>query len=134
MIDRIKSLFERVGDAPVSQPQREALIDLLLWTMYVDKRLALPEGERIDQVPEELSWEAVTPFPQYLNARVARVREVLSDAQQDEALMDEIYARLGTDAMRRRAFDACADLAQVDGQVADEEARFLERVRVRFGL
>jgi hypothetical protein len=134
MIDRIKSLFGKVGDVPISQPQREAVIDLLLWTMYIDKRLALPETERIDQVPEEMAWEAVTPFPQYINTTVARVREVLSDTDRAEALLDDIYARLGTEPMRRRAFDACRDLAQVDGQMADEESQFLEHVRTRFGV
>ena len=133
-LERLRNLFGKVDAAALTQPQREALIDLLLWTMYVDRMLALSENDRIDQLPEELSWESVTPFPTYLNASFARVREVLSDEDEARKLLDDIYARLGTDAARRRAYDACLDLADIDGQVAEEERRFLEGVRMRFGL
>ncbi len=134
MLARLKGLFHKFEELSISQPQREAMLDLLLWTMYADRVLALPENERIDQLPDELSWDSVTPFPLYVSTALARVRESLADPDEAQALMDDVYARLGTEAMRRRAYDACRDLSGLDGDVSEEEAAFLERVRTRFGL
>lgn len=134
MLTRLKERLSALGRLSVTQPQREALIDLLLLTMYADRKIAVTENEQIDQVPEELSWDSVTPFPLYVNTALARIRDGLSDPQVVEALLDDIYERLGSEAMRRRAYDACNELAGADGQVAEAEARFLERIRTRFGL
>lgn len=134
MLERLKGLFGKVDEAAMTQPQREAMVDLLLWTMYADRVLSLPENERIDQMQSELSWESVTPFAQYLSTSIARVREVLTDEEKADALMDGVYARLDSDAVRRKAYEAARQLAQSDGEIAEEEALFLERVRARFAL
>lgn len=134
MLEKLKGLFGRVNGSGMTQPQREALVDLLLWTMYVDRVLALPENERIERVGSETSWDSATPFPQYLNASLARVRGILADDAKAEAFLEDIYERLGSSEMRRQAYEACRTLAQSDGEVAEEERRFLERIRERFDL
>lgn len=134
MLERLKTLFGKAGGTALTQPQREAMVDLLLWIMYADRLLAVPEHDRIDRLGTELGWTSVTPFSQYVDTTVARVREVLSDEDRAAALLEDLYARLGTDAVRRQAYDACRSLAEADGQVAEDEARLLDRIRTRFGL
>ena len=134
MFARLKGMLGFLGGSDLTQSQREAILDLLLWTMYVDRRIAVPENEQIDQLPEEFSWRSVTPFSLYVNTSLARVREVLSDPEAAETLLADVQRRLDTEATRRKAYEACNRLACADGQVAEEEARFLERIQARFGL
>ena len=47
---RVLNLFrDRAQEQQPSQPQREALIDLLVWTMFADRHVALPEQAFIAQ-------------------------------------------------------------------------------------
>lgn len=134
MLDDLRGLLNYVGRRADAQRQREAMIDLLLWTMYADKLLALPENDRIDQLADEMEWNSPTPASQYLNAAIAKIRDVLEDAEKAVVEMNSIYERLGTDEMRKDAYMACRDLAQIDGDVADEEREFLNSVKQRFNL
>lgn len=134
MLDDLRSLLNYVGRRADAQKQREAMIDMLLWTMYADKLLALPENDRIDQLTEEMEWDSPTPPSQYLKVAIAKIRDVLDDDDKAAVIMNSIYERLGTDEMRRDAYVACRDLAKVDGEVADEEVDFLNTVKQRFDL
>lgn len=134
MLDELRDLLNDIGRKADAQQQREAMIDLLLWTMYADKLLALPEADRIDEVSAEMEWESATPATQYLQVAVARIRDVLESEEKAAAEMDSIYERLGSDEMRRSAYEACLDLAKVDGEMADEELAFLNTVKQRFHL
>ena len=132
MIERFRKILRQV-DPKASRPQREALIDLLIWMMYADHVLALPEREMIDEMAETLNSDETLPLSQYLGASVGKVRRALGDDEKSEALLDDIYQRLGTDDMRHRAYEACRRLAEVDGLMAEPETAFLDRLDHRFG-
>lgn len=134
MLDHIRSLFKRIGSAADEQSQREAMVDLLVWTMYADNVLTLPENDRIDQVTEEMSWSSPMPPQQYVNIAIAKVRDAIDDPEQGETLMNDISDRLGSSKMRMHAYEACRDLAKADGEVADKEMRFLGTVKTHFGI
>lgn len=118
----------------VPQQQREAILDLFIWTMYADRHLALPENDSLDEMAGDMEWSAVTPVSQYMNHSFARIREVLDDPEKSDQLLDDIHRRLEGDHMRQTAYEMCHDLAHVDGQFADREQDFLNRVRTRFAL
>ena len=125
MIDTLRKLFEKGDETGMQQREREAMVDLLMWTMYIDKVLTLPESDKIDRLAEDLTWTSSTPVGQYINASTSRVRDALGDKDKAAALLEDIHRRLDNEEMRREAYEACCDLAQADGQVADEEAQFL---------
>lgn len=134
MLDQIRSLFKRIGSAADEQGHREAMIDLLIWTMYADNVLALPENDRIDQFTEELNWNSATPPQLYVNISIAKVRDVIDDPAKADVLLQDISDRLGSDTMRTQAYEACRDLARSDGELADEERDFLDTVKSHFGI
>ena len=51
----IDELATILAKQDVAQTQREALIDLVVWAMYVDGRIDYEENEQIDEVIEQLS-------------------------------------------------------------------------------
>ena len=134
MIDQFKGFFERIGHAADAQKQREAMIDLLIWMMYADNVLTLPENDRIDQITEEMEWDSPNRPSVYVNTSIAKIRDVLADDGKAQELLDSIDKRLGSDKMRKEAYEACRELANADGQVADEEMKLLNRVKHRFGI
>ncbi len=134
MLNELRGLLNYVGRKADAQRQREAMVDLLIWTMYADNLLALPENDRIDQLTETMEWDAPTPASQYLKRSIAKVRDAIDDEEKAELLMNGIYERLGTEDMRRSAYAACRDLARVDGEVAEEETDFLNSIKERFDI
>ena len=134
MLEQIRGLFKRIVSAADEQKQREAMVDLLIWTMYADNVLTLPENEKIDQVTEEMEWKSATPAQQYIYVSIAKVREALDDPTKAESLLDDISERLSSDEMRMQTYEACRDLASVDGEVADKEMHFLNAVKKHFQI
>ena len=134
MLEQFRRFFERIGRAADAQRQREAMIDLLIWMMYADNVLTLPENDRIDQITAEMEWEAPSRPSVYINTSISKIRDVLADEEKGRALLEEIHSRLGTDRMRKEAYEACRELARADGQLADEELQLLNTVKERFGI
>lgn len=133
-------LFSRLlgrfrSDAPeCAQPQREALLDLLVWVMFVDHHIAAPEQAQIQRAARDLAWEGYQSVDLYLDAAVRRARDALASAPTAERYLEDIAARLGDAATMTRAYQACREVAGADGEVAPAEQALLDRVRARFGL
>ena len=134
MLEQIRVLFRRIASTADEQKQREAMVDLLIWTMYADNVLTLPENEKIDQVTEEMSWNSPVPAQQYIYASIAKVREALDNSEKAESLLNDISERLQSDAVRLRTYEACRDLANVDGEMDDKELSFLNTVKTHFEI
>ena len=134
MLDQLRKRLKGMGTSAGEQSQREALLDLLLWTMYADNLIALPESEHIEQLAAELSWESPNPPVQYLNKSVSRVRDVHSNPKDAQDFLDDVFDRLRTREMRLEAFQKCRDLAGIDGQISDEENRRLDLIKHRFDI
>ncbi|MEM1202711.1 MAG: hypothetical protein AAGN66_05735 [Acidobacteriota bacterium] len=131
---RSGSAAEPDASPTLAQAQREALVDLLVWTMYVDRHLALAERDTIEGHTRDLPWDAVTPLPTFLEAAVTRARDVLEDDNLAGEYLDGISHRLGTAEARRRALVACHELIASDGRLTEGEARHVKRVERRFEL
>jgi len=138
LFDRILGLFGRhEQDQTSAQPQRAALLDLLVWTMFADRYVAIPEQAFIRERAEGLTWTSPSPVELHVDRAVRRAREVLGDVAAGATYLDEIATRLGDDATRRAAYEACQELIGVDGERSSghkAELAHLERVRRGLGL
>lgn len=134
LTETLKSQLERTHEASASQKEREAVIDLLVMTMYADRFIASAENDAIERVAEQIDGDAPLPLAQYLNASIAKVRETLGDKEQHHALLRDISERLGTDRMRTLAYQASRAVARADDEMADEEEQFLNTVRAVFEI
>jgi uncharacterized tellurite resistance protein B-like protein len=114
--------------------EREATIDLLIWTMYADNLLALPETEKLDQITQEIPWDSPTRPDQYINSAFSRVRDVVADSTLADGFLADVSRRLGSRKARTQAYELCRELAQSDGQVAERETQLLKRIRAEFGI
>lgn len=134
MIERLIRLIRERAVPAAAQPQREAMIDLLVWTMFVDRHVAGAEVERVAAEARGMAWDAPAPVDHYISKSMGRTRAVLAGERSADDYLDEIAARLGDDEARRKALAACEALATVDGAVADEERAFLARLAAHLGV
>lgn len=107
----------------LTQPQREAIIDLLLYAMYEDRRVALQEDEFIDVHAYQLGWQSGTAVETFVKVATARVRSARDTAEGKERFLNQIAARLNTAAARQTALSLCTAMLNADSkETADESA------------
>jgi hypothetical protein len=127
----IRKLFHK-SEAPndgLTQPQREAIVDLMNYCMYADNLVMLAEDRLITDTVAKFNWDSKVPFDQFVlrstdNARNARESQVYRDK-----FLRSISDRLSTDAVKAQALDLCQELFLADGARADEEDAVLQNLR-----
>ena len=127
----IRKLFhksEAVNDG-FTQPQREAIVDLLNYCMYADNLIFLAEDRLIADTVAKFNWDSKVPFDQFdvksvSNARNARESQVYRDK-----FLGSISDRLSTDAVKAQALDLCQELFLADGARSDEEDAVLQNLK-----
>ena len=127
----IRKLF-RKSEAPkdnLTQPQREAIVDLLCYCMYADNLIMLAEDRLITDTVAKFNWDSKVPFDQFDvrsigNARNARESQVYRDQ-----FLASIRDRLDTAAVKGQALDLCQELFLADGAQSDEEDVVLQHLR-----
>jgi hypothetical protein len=110
-----------------TQPQREAIVDLLLIAIYEDGRIAWQEDAMIDRQLDAFVWESGTDPHTYLNAATARVREAITTVTGRDRLLADISSRLDSAAARGKALELLAMVLDTDGRSSDE-SELLTRV------
>jgi hypothetical protein len=133
----LRHLFNRATDKPtdgLTQPQREATLDLLLLAMYADNRIALSEDEAIEAQIAMLSWESGITPESYVNASTARVRAALDGEAMKADLLADISQRLVTSEARQVAWRLCDRLLKSDKDTTDAEAAFEAEIKRTFNL
>ena len=127
----IRKLFHK-SEAPkdgLTQPQREAIVDLLNYCMYADNLIFLAEDRVITDTVAKFNWDPKVPFDQFVlrstdNARNARESLVYRDR-----FLASIRDRLGTAAVKGQALDLCQELFVADGARSDEEDAVLQNLK-----
>jgi uncharacterized tellurite resistance protein B-like protein len=127
----IRKLF-RKSEGPkdnLTQPQREAIVDLLNYCMYADNLVMLAEDRLIADTVAKFNWDSKVPFDQFdarstSNARNARESQVYRDK-----FLTSIGDRLSTDAVKAQALDLCQELFLADGVQSGEEDEVLQHLR-----
>src|SRR5262245_49224899 len=127
----IRKLFCK-SEAPkdsLTQPQREAIVDLLNYCMYADNLVFIAEDRLITDTVAKFNWDSKVPFDQFDvrsigNARNARESQVYRDQ-----FLDSIRDRLGTAAVKGKALGLCQELFVADGARFDEEDAVLQGLR-----
>src|SRR5439155_1751853 len=120
---------EAPKDDGLTQPQREAIVDLLNYCMYADNLVFLAEDRLIADTVARFNWDPKIPFDQFdaksiNNARTARESQVYRDQ-----FLAWIRDSLGTAAVKGQALDLCQELFLADGARSDEEDAVLQNLR-----
>jgi hypothetical protein len=127
----IKKLF-RKSEAPrdgLTQPQREAIVDLLNYCMYADNSVFLAEDRLIADTVAKFNWDPKIPFDQFDARSIGNARNARESQVYRDQFLASIRDRLGTAAVKGKALDLCQELLIADGARSDEEDAVLQNLR-----
>jgi hypothetical protein len=127
----MKMLLEKLRDAGLGQTQKEAIVDLCLLGMYVDKHLSLAEQDFVDDDASSLDWESGISFSGYLQRMIPQVRAA-SDPQKVTAFLENVRERLNSRDAKEKAIGELEVIFSTDG-VVSSESEFLAQVKQILG-
>ena len=88
----IRKLFHK-SEAPndgLTQPQREAIVDLLNYCMYADDLVMLAEDRLITDTVKKFNWDSKVPFDQFALRSIDNAR----NARENQGYRDQFLASL----------------------------------------
>jgi hypothetical protein len=128
----IRKLFHK-SEAPndgLTQPQREAIVDLLNYCMYADNLVMLAEDRLIADTVAKFNWDPkAAPFAQFDARSIGNARNARESQVSRDQFLASIRDRLGTAAVKGQALDLCQELFLADGARSDEEEVVLQNLR-----
>src|SRR4051794_11237075 len=98
----IRKLFHK-SEAPkdgLSQPQREAIVDLLNYCMYADNLVFLAEDRLITDTLAKFNWDAKVPFDQFDARSINNARNASESRVYRDQFLASVRDRLGTAAVK----------------------------------
>ncbi len=112
----------------MTQHQREALLDLLVLSIFVDSYLSLAEDAALHQAMEELGWEAELPRDIFFLNSMNRARQVSAS---DEKTAEYVKARAAafTDATFQQYALEQLERVLASDTIVPSESAFLNHVR-----
>jgi hypothetical protein len=127
----IGKLFHK-SEAPndgLTQPQREAIVDLLNYCMYADDFVFLAEDRFITDTVAKFNWDSKVPFDQFDVRSIGNARTARESQGYRDRFLASIRNRLGTAAVKGQALDLCHALFAADGARSDEEEAMFQNLR-----
>src|SRR5438105_14844608 len=124
----IRKLF-RKSEAPkdgLTQPQREAIVDLLNYCMYAENLIFIAEDRLITDTVAKFNWDPKIPFDQFDVRSIDNARNASENPGYRDKFLALIRDRLDTAAVKRQALDLCQELFLADGAHSDEEDGMLQ--------
>src|ERR1041384_3120286 len=105
MASLLRKLFGKSEEAKdgLTQPQREAIVDLLNYCMYADNLVMLAEDRLIADTVAKFNWESKTPFDQFEVRSVGNARNARESQVYREKFLGSIKDRLASPAVRMKA-------------------------------
>jgi K+-sensing histidine kinase KdpD len=116
----------------LSQPQREAIVDLLHLCMYADNMIALAEAKVMTDVVDSFAWEATMSFESYETHSISAARTAKEDEDARKTLLESVSSRLNTPHSRAVASKVCKQLMVADG-TTEKEAVLLATIKQVLG-
>jgi uncharacterized tellurite resistance protein B-like protein len=113
----------------LSQPQREAIVDLLNYCMYADNFVAQAEDKFIADTAAKFNCDAKISFD-YIEARsIGNARRAKENEEFRAKFLASIRDCLATPAVKKQALELCQKLFLADGTRADKEDAMLLALR-----
>jgi len=112
----------------MTQPQREALLDLLVLSIFADSHLSLTEEDTLQARISGLGWESEKPREiHFLNA-MHKARGAAESAAATDAFVAVRASVFTTEASREAALEAIRSVLASDGH-GEAESSFIALLR-----
>jgi len=113
----------------LTQPQREAMVDVLFYCMYADNSLALKEEKIIADTVGQFSWDPKVSYDAYTANAIARARAVKESPATRGDFFASVAQRLATPAVKQRTLALCRELFTADGDFSGTEQELFRELQ-----
>lgn len=118
----------------LTQPQREAIYDLLLLGTYADSSLKISENERLHEIVSGLGWDGPLDPAEYSDTATARVRAASENDAATREFLAELSRRLETVEAKTFALAILPRLLEADQTFDASEQSFYTMAKAAFGV
>ena len=131
IFNRLGSAFGRAKEHTPINEEHQAIVDLLVLTLYADERVSQEELEALAQFDlDHADWDGADfSVTEYLGSSIAKVRAAVSSPLQTDQLLVEVAAKVKTPALRAAVPGYCEALAHADGQMSPGEVGIIAKIR-----
>lgn len=124
------TLVPRHKKLPMTQNSREALIELLFLSLYLDNHLSLAEDDVLTDALNRLGWDSVHPREHFIFKAFASARDASTDGLKIEDFLAVRADIIKTDGAAPQALTWLTKVLGADG-ISPSEERFLHRLEKR---
>ncbi|MEO0974848.1 MAG: hypothetical protein AAFX85_17305, partial [Pseudomonadota bacterium] len=111
------------------QRANEKLIELATFFYKIDRRISLEEQQYIDELLRTTQWESAISIEAYQRECIAKINQTLeASAERVSAYLSNLMQELSDLGAASRAKAIAKEISDADGEIADDEARYLELV------
>lgn len=115
----------------MTQESRQALIELLFLSLYLDAHLSLTEDDVLTTAMDSLGWESSKPREQFILSAFAVAREASVCELKSETFLQSRIEIIKAAGVGAEAYTWLNRVLGADGITASEQ-RFLSRLEARF--
>jgi len=112
-----------------SEPQRRALLDLLVLATYLDRHLGADEDARVRRLLTAMGWDNPYDRRRLVHEATNRVRRHAEDPELARKHSVKLARLFLTQAQCRQVCELLEELVACDGDVTPEERRFIQELR-----
>jgi hypothetical protein len=117
----------------LAQPQREAIVDLLLLGIYADRHIAASEQDFLAMAIDRMGWDELQSPEIYLQRAMPIAREILTgSADRVQAFLQAVGDRLSEVETMKYAIEQFSALIALDGITSEAEAALFDQVMEGF--
>src|SRR2546426_4414219 len=118
----------------LSEPQRQALLDLLVLGMYSDDNLTMAEDAVVQSLLDTFQFDSDYSRNRYLDASIARVREKTQTTDSERAYAVSLAQNFDSPEDQRTVYETLERLLASDDGVSAKESRLLSVVKEVFKM
>lgn len=114
----------------MTQTCRQALIELLFLSLYLDDHLSLAEDEILSEAMDSLGWDSPQPREKFIFTAFSSAREAAADAIKTEEFLNARTGFIKRDGEEGPALTWLYRVLGSDG-ISETEKRFLSQIESR---
>ncbi len=117
-----------------SNEQKQALVDLLIFGMYLDGNLTAVEDRRIVQLLEAMDFASDDARTRFLDAAYTRTRQRGNSPEAIRGFVNQLAGVFDSADVRRRTFNLVSSILASDNEIVERERVLLNVLREEFRL
>lgn len=120
--------------AGYTESQKQTLLELLLYGMYLDGNLSAIEDRKIGELLDTMDFRSDDARRRFLDAAYTRTRQRSSTPEGIQAIVRGLSEAYPEPDLRRRTFNLLAGMLASDSNIAEKERALLTALREEFKM